>query len=633
MQIRTLIAAGGGTGIIAILVTAAAMYLTYTDISYVYDRNALSSQIQEASSELSILTGEYLLYHGERPKDQWLTKHASLGVLLSTYGDTSKANIEIIELKRLESQYIEVKEVFMRLIALNVPENSTNRTEFNTRRALEARLTTQLLTSLHTMASHSSDMARQFTKRMEKTIVDLLKIIAITFIALLLLFIGAWALVTRRIALPVTILRSDIDTISAGDLDHRAIKVHRDEFGSVAESINAMAKNLKETLVSRDALKVEVGQRQKAEAALRESEAGLTKAQRIGHLGNWSWNFENNEITWSDEVYRIFGLKPQEVKITSDIFLDAVHSDDREVIDQAVNATLNGDHPYSINHRIIRPDGTERIVHERGEMQIDDSGKPVRMDGMVQDITKRHQAETQLKETLSTLAKTNEELQQFTYSVSHDLRAPLRTISGFSQALIEDYGDKLKGDAHDYLRYLYDGAIEMGSLIDDLLALSRITNQEIIMSDLDLSSIAIEVADNLKKSESGRSAEFVIQPNILVFADTRLLRVVMENLLGNAFKFSRKEPTARIEFGACHKDGKIACHVRDNGVGFDMAYVDKLFSPFQRLNQKADFEGTGIGLSTVKRIINHHGGRTWAEGAVDEGATFYFELSMNRERS
>ncbi len=376
------------------------MYIGYVEISNVYDRNALSSEIQEGSSELSILTGEYIQYHRERPKGQWLTKHASLGVLLSTYSDTSKTDIEIIEFKRLESQYIEVKEVFLRLIALNETENFTDRTAPNTQRELEARLTTQLLSSLHTMSGLSSNIERQFTKRMERTIVDLLKIIAITFFALLLLFIGAWTLITRRIAQPMTILRSDIDTISAGNLDHRVTRKYHDEFGSVANHINDMVINLKEIMVSRDTLKVEIAQHKKTQEELNKTleflaEANnlLETAQKIGHTGGWEWHIPSNKLRWSNEAFRIFGLKPQEFIATYDTYLAAVHPDDREKVSKSIEDALNGHRPYNLNHRIVWPDGTERIVHERGEVRLDESGKPTRMIGTVQDITERKRSE------------------------------------------------------------------------------------------------------------------------------------------------------------------------------------------------------------------------------------------------
>ena len=220
----------------------------------------------------------------------------------------------------------------------------------------------------------------------------------------------------------------------------------------------------------------------------------------------------------------------------------------------------------------------------------------------------------------------NKELESFAYSVAHDLRAPLRAIDGFSQALVEDYGEQLDGEAKIYLGYLREGSQEMGRLIDDLLKLSRATRGEISREDLDLSQLTAEIVEDLRQTDPERNVVTDIAPGIVVNADPRLLRVVMENLLGNAWKFTAKEGEAYIEFGAERVHGKLRCFVRDNGVGFDMAYRNKLFAPFRRLHSHDDFEGTGIGLSTVQRIINRHGGTIRAEGIVGAGACFTFEL-------
>ena len=226
----------------------------------------------------------------------------------------------------------------------------------------------------------------------------------------------------------------------------------------------------------------------------------------------------------------------------------------------------------------------------------------------------------------------NKELESFAYSVAHDLRAPLRAVDGFSQALVEDYGEQLDGEAKEYLGYLREGSQEMGRLIDDLLKLSRATRGEISREDFNLSQLTNEIVEDLRQSDPGRNVVTDIAPGVLVNADRRLLHAVMENLLGNAWKFTGKEEDAYIEFGAEHVNGKLRCFVRDNGVGFDMAYQNKLFAPFKRLHSQDDFEGTGIGLSTVQRIINRHGGTIRAEGIVGDGACFTFELDPQENR-
>ena len=220
----------------------------------------------------------------------------------------------------------------------------------------------------------------------------------------------------------------------------------------------------------------------------------------------------------------------------------------------------------------------------------------------------------------------NKELEAFSYSVSHDLRSPLRAMAGFSNALLEDYADKLDAQGKDFLNRICDASQRMGMLIDDMLSLSRITRQDMKYSHVDLGQMAKNIIDELKEQEPERQAELVVEEDLMVLGDEQLLGIALGNLMGNAWKFTAKEPSTKILLGKTHTKGKKTCFVRDNGVGFDMAYVNKLFGAFQRLHPSSEFEGTGIGLATVQRVIHKHGGTVWATGNVGEGATFFFTL-------
>jgi len=242
------------------------------------------------------------------------------------------------------------------------------------------------------------------------------------------------------------------------------------------------------------------------------------------------------------------------------------------------------------------------------------------------EIAELKRAEGEAKAYAAQLEASNKELEAFSYSVSHDLRAPLRSIDGFSQATLEDYGDRLDAQGKDYLRRIRAGSQRMGQLIDDLLALSRLTRQEMRRQPADLSAMAKAIAGDLREAHPERRVDFVIAEEAVAQGDRRLLRVVLENLLGNAWKFTGKHPHASIEFGVTGDGGGPAYFVRDNGAGFDMAYAGKLFGAFQRLHRADEFPGTGIGLATVQRIVRRHGGRVWAEGEMGQGATFYFTL-------
>jgi PAS domain S-box-containing protein len=253
---------------------------------------------------------------------------------------------------------------------------------------------------------------------------------------------------------------------------------------------------------------------------------------------------------------------------------------------------------------------------------------------IIQDVTVREQAVkeiTKLNESLvqrnNEIEFINNELQAFSYSVSHDLKAPLRSVSGFSNALLEDYYEKLDEQGKQYLQKIQESSDLMTRLIDDLMMLSRVTTHDVNYSKVNLSDLAGDVIAELQKTNPDHKAAFTIAPEMITYGDRNLLRIVLVNLLGNAWKFSSKAADPRIEMGASEQNNKTVYFVRDNGAGFDMNYADKLFKPFQRLHAASEFAGTGIGLSIVQRIVHRHGGRIWAEGKPGEGATFYFTLN------
>ncbi len=238
--------------------------------------------------------------------------------------------------------------------------------------------------------------------------------------------------------------------------------------------------------------------------------------------------------------------------------------------------------------------------------------------------------EIRVRERTRELETANKELESFSYSVSHDLRGPLRGIDGFSELLSSEYRDKLDDNGQRYLGRIRASVQRMGELIDDLLLLSQVSRAELRREPVSISDVARAALAELRASEPGRKVRCEIQDRLVGQADRRLIRVVLDNLLGNAWKFTSKTTDPRIEFGAEQREGIPAYFVRDNGAGFDMAYVEKLFHPFQRLHHDSEFAGTGIGLATVRRIVGRHGGRVWAQGRVDGGATFFFTLDANR---
>jgi PAS domain S-box-containing protein len=299
---------------------------------------------------------------------------------------------------------------------------------------------------------------------------------------------------------------------------------------------------------------------------------------------------------------------------------------------------LRGEKLHGVEVRIRRIHADwKRVFSYGGTLVRDAGGQPLMAIATFSDITERRQAadlihqlntdlEQRVAERTAQLQTANNELEAFCYSVSHDLRAPLRSLDGFSLALLEDYSDKLDAQGRKYLDRIRAGSQRMGQLIDDLLSLSRVSRGEVSRELVDLSKMAREVADELRATAPERDAEFVVADGLIAETDGRLLRIVLTNLFGNAWKFTAKQRHARIEFGSTGENRSKEYFMRDNGAGFDEAYSGKLFGAFQRLHAASDFPGTGIGLATVQRIIQRQGGRVWAEGKVEQGATFHFTL-------
>ena len=518
----------------------------------------------------------------------------------------------------------------------------------------------------------------------------------------------------------------------------------------------------------------EITKRKRAEEEIRRSEERLKRAQEIAHLGSWELDLIDNRLIWSDEVYRIFGLQPQEFAATYEAFLERVHPDDRKAVDDAYSGSIRESRDaYEIEHRVIRRHtGEIRFVHERCQHFRDVLGTMIRSVGMVHDITERKRAEetlrklnaeleervakqtaeirrtyeeveaerqrfynvlellpayvvlltpdyhvpfanrffrerfgeaqgkrcyeflfqrtepcdicetytvlktekphhwewtgpdgrnydvhdfpftdsdgapfilemgidiTEIKRAEAALREVNETLEQrvaertaelegFSYSVSHDLRAPLRAIDGYSRMILRKHADRFDDDALGKFNVIRDNTRMMGQLIDDLLAFSRLGRAQLSVVTLDIEGLIKEIWEELKAINSDRRLTLKITEIPPCRGDRGLIKQVFVNILSNAVKFTRGRSEALIEVGGYNKDGEIVYYIRDNGVGFDMQYHDKMFGVFQRLHSVDEFEGTGVGLAIVQRIIQRHGGRIWAEGKIDRGACFYFSL-------
>lgn len=359
----------------------------------------------------------------------------------------------------------------------------------------------------------------------------------------------------------------------------------------------------------------------------RAAEERYALAVRATNDGIWDWDLDTGRVYYSPRWRALPGLEEGEVGEEPAEWFDRVHPDDRERVEVQLREHLDGATPnFESEHRMRHRDGHYLWVLTRGVAVRDGSGKALRVTGSQSNVDERRRAEEELKKRAMQLESYNAELEQFAYSISHELRAPLRWISGFSRMLLEDHAEGLGEDARDYLGRILVASDTMGERVDSLLEIARLTRRKLEREPLDLSSLVGGIVENLKKSHPESDTEFVVARGLTVEADERLIRIAVENLLDNAWKFTRGQPHPRIEFGAREEDGERVYFVRDNGVGFDEAYADNLFGPFQRLHEWEDYSGTGLGLATVQRIIHRHGGQVWAQSGPEGGAAFYFTL-------
>ena len=423
-----------------------------------------------------------------------------------------------------------------------------------------------------------------------------------------------------------------VDLISVrGVADTRLMVEGRDELSNLTIRINRML----------DALK-------QADEAVRASETRLRQAMDATHEGLWEWNLQAHTSYFSPRCFAMLGYAPGEVHETSEAFMDLLHPDDRELVRTTIRENVRKRiNDYRFEFRLKHKLGRWCWIRSRGNVvEWAPDGSPIRLVGTNDDITESKQAEAEIRrlneqleqrvrERTAQLEEANRHLESFNYSVSHDLRAPLRAIDGFSQMVIEECRGKLSEDVEQNLARIRAASQRMACLIDSMLSLSRLSSRELHREDVDLSQVARTILQLTLKKDPHRNVSVVIEDGLKVKGDADLLRIVLENLMENSWKFTSKREEATIEFGMmkgpvprmpASETGKTVFFIRDNGSGFDMAYANKLFGLFQRLHTQAEFEGMGIGLATVQKIIRRHGGEIWAEGEVGKGATFYFTV-------
>jgi PAS domain S-box-containing protein len=387
----------------------------------------------------------------------------------------------------------------------------------------------------------------------------------------------------------------------------------------------------------------DITKRKEAEEALRESEERLRQIASSLREVIWLRDVKTRQVLYVNPAFeKLTGWTCESFYADPDIVAKSIHPEDKDRIIKALDQRLEG-HSYFEEHRIIRKDGNVCWVSSRSFPVQNEAGEVFRWASIMEDVTERKQTEEEIRrlnaeleervlERTSQLEAANKELEAFAYSVSHDLRAPLRHIDGFLGLLRLENSTTLDTQSQHYMENISDAAKRMGLLIDDLLSFSRMGRQEMSKAQVDIANLVQEVIGEFSPETEGRHIKWKIADIPKVRGDQAMLKIVLVNLISNALKFTSKREDAEIEIGTMpDSDMETIFFVRDNGVGFNMDYADKLFGVFQRLHHVDEFEGTGIGLANVRRIINRHGGRTWAEGKVNSGATFYFSLPISKQ--
>ena len=387
---------------------------------------------------------------------------------------------------------------------------------------------------------------------------------------------------------------------------------------------------------------LDITERKRIEEAIRESEYVLRKSQEVARLGSYCLDMLTGEWISSQTLDEVFGIDESYPRDVSG-WLGIVHPEDREEMrDYFEGYVALGPNLFDKVYRIERPrDGRERWVHGLGEFEFDRCGSPIRMIGTIQDITERKTAEDKVRELneeledrvlqrTAQLQAAVKELEAFTYSVSHDLRAPLRAMNGFSRILIEDHFHSLDAEGQRLCGIISDEAGRMARLIDDLLSYSRMGRAEMALVRIDVQELVDAVFQEMTTPAEREHIDFRVGPLPAAMSDRTMLHQIWANLIGNAVKFTANRERALIEVGAERTERETVYFIKDNGAGFDMRFEEKLFGVFQRLHSEKEFAGTGVGLAIVQRLVQRHDGRVWAEGEPDKGATFYFALPLSR---
>jgi PAS domain S-box-containing protein len=620
---------------VILLVMIAALVFTNQRLQETSQQLQIATNLQQEANELSYMVNDYLIYQENQQLTRWETGFAAFsnGLAMLKPGTPEQQTLT----SNLQTNQQQLQNVFSDIQATLAKTAATQGAAVDPAfiRTSWSRLEVQnqgLIFNTSRLSQALTDQDNQLKQN-----VNLLIIILVVIFGVFVLV--NYFLNYRRTIKSLAVLQSGTRIIGSGNLDYKLTEKGNDEISDLSRAFNHMSASLKTVTASKTDLEREITERKKAEEALQKTltEVQANKARLETFLLTSPSAIviiekPDGKVSFINERAReLYGMDPRGLKMEEYPKIGLLKLDGTPYTPEEMPASrslFKGAVVRGEDLILARPNGTQVVVSASSAPVRNSQGEITSVIGIFEDITDRKKAEEDLKKYTHDLELANKELEAFSYSVSHDLRAPLRGIDGFSNVLLDDYRDKLDEQGQDYLDRIRKSSQLMSQLIDGILKLSRITRAEVHTEKVNLSNIVRSIAEEMKQSQPERKAEFIITPEIIAFGDKVLLEALLQNLLENAWKFTGKCQQTRIEFGTVQKDKVMVYYVRDNGIGFDMKYSDKLFKPFNRLHNQNEYQGTGIGLANVQKIVSRHGGRIWAESEISKGATFYFTLGI-----
>ncbi len=590
------------------------------------ERNmAIVDDMQKVAFERTMLRDEYILYKGNRSKTQWHAKSETLRDLIVQADSRFDKEEDRALLRNVRKDFDLTFATMSGVMEGNagLDRGINKKPGFSD---AEQRMISQVFLKAYSLIDNITRLHESIQKKEINTRNSGLLIIMFTLLCGVIAIIANSTLIDWSVTKRIASLGKGVALIGAGDLDHRIAVEGDDELTALALASNEMASKLQQSYTSMTNLEKEIELRKRVEEDLQASETRLSEAQKMAQLGYWIWDVRTGNVEWSDEVYTIFHLDPDKFTPHIDLILALSPWPENQARDkELMRKTMESREKGEYEQKFLRPDGSIGYYYSTFQGKYDEDGSLTSIVGTVLDITERKKAEAILAATMADLKRSNEELQQFAYVASHDLQEPLRMVSSYTQLLADRYKGRLDERADKYIEYAVDGAVRMQRLINDLLDFSRVGTRAMPIETTDCNAVLKEALGNLAAMIDEHRAIITHEALPSVHADASQLVLVFQNLISNAVKFHGVD-LPNVHVSAQDQGPEWVFSIKDNGLGIDQKYADKIFLLFQRLHTRQEYPGTGMGLAICKRIIQRHGGRLWFESVPGGGSTFFFTI-------